>query len=631
MVAGGWARPAEAWIWPEHRDIAVDAIQGMPAADRAVLDSLWASLRTEAGPQLCPTLVSTGAAPQTEFGDWSAICLDFPSYPALGGDHSCSTAELRAVTENAEWGRKVAWVAEWSKKAMAASPDEGRRTDAWNRSHLAMQYVDPDYLTRAAGNNAHFLTPRKKVEERETLDGYVTRTLGRDEAVNATAIYVEYHALALRLAALWRAASPAERPDLARRTLLAEGIALHFLEDSFSAGHYAATWGSSAWQKGTHDLYCVEGLTSMTWSGELFAGYGDAHMTNRDRTQAGLVVRTSLAQLVGAATGTLAVSAAPISGAEKALEDVNFCKATSLPVMPVDPVARSAATATLQGSPVPSGSQDEIHPPRARADIGPFVGVVAGITAGPALGGFDTAGGWRFRTELEVGARVGYGLDGVLTTTMDGQIWAQASFVDDPAQLDASCTGCPGGVRSNSAIPRVPARSGLKLVFRMPYYVLPFDLILLAPVLLLADPEAAQHVVFAAAGGGLLTIQRPISTSWGTFQFMAGREVGMTLWGNGEPDQFIATPTGSTPQLVDFQQLELDFPVFEWVPPRAAATNLSLAAEFQLGFSVSLAPKAWLPQANEAPYSLGPSWFIYLRLRLDGRKYFGTSAEDWQN
>ncbi len=625
-------RTAAAWIWPEHRDIAVVGVQGLSPADRATLEAMWASLKTVAGPQLCPTLVNPGATPQGDFASWQEACLDFPSYPALGGDHSCSTAELKAVTETEAWGKKVAWVAEWSKKALAAAPDEGVRTDAWNRSHLAMQYVDPAYLTRAAGNNGHFPPPRARVADQETLDAFVERAVAPGTPMNATALYAQYHALALRLAALWAAAPEDKKPGLARRTLLAEGVALHFLEDSFSSGHYAATWGTAAWQKGTHDLYCVQGLTSQTWAGELYAGYGDAHMRDRDRDVAGAAVKKSLAQVTAAATGRLAVSAGPITGEEKAVEDVDFCKAASLPAMPVEPVARAAAVSTLRDTPISSGSAEEVHPPRARADIGPFVGVVAGVTGGPAFGGFDTSAGWRWRTELEVGARVGYGLDGVLTTNMDGQIWAQVSFVNDAAQLDASCPGCAGGQRTNSAIPRVPARSGLKLVFRMPYYVLPFDLILLAPPLLLMSPEAAEHVVFSATSGGLWTLQRPISTSWGTFQFMAGREFGITFWGSSKnPDQFIATPDGADAFLVDFEQLELDFPVFEWTPPRAFATNLSLAAELQLGFSVQLAPKTWLPAPATGPFTMGPSWFVYLRLRLDGRKYFGGSPEDWKN
>jgi hypothetical protein len=164
----------------------------------------------------------------------------------------------------------------------------------------------------------------------------------------------------------------------------------------------------------------------------------------------------------------------------------------------------------------------------------------------------------------------------------------------------------------------------------MPYYVVPFDLIILAPALLLASPAAAQDVVFRATGGGLWTLQRPIATSLGTFQFMLGREVGFTLWGIGDPNQFVATPVDGPALLVDFRQLELDFPAFEYEPPRAFATVLALAAQVQLGFSVQLAPTAWLPQQGNAPYTgLGASWFVYLRLRLDARKYVGGSPEDW--
>ena len=592
---------------------------------------MWTALHAEAGSQLCPVLVDDHAAPTTAFGKWEEVCIDFPSYPALGGDHSCSTADLRAVTEKEEWARKVAWVAEWSKGRLGSAKNESRRTDSWNESHLAMQYVDPAYLTRAAGNNAHFLLPRLPVEDAETIEVYVGRTVAPGAEVNATAIYVEYHELALRLAARFARAPAAERPDLARRALLAEGVALHFLEDSFSAGHYAATWGDAAWQKGTHDLYCVEGLTSMTWGGKLFASHGDAHMDARDLRVAGAAVRVSLVQLAGAASGRLPVSAAPLAAEEKAVEDVDFCKAKTLPSLPVDPVARSASVETLRASPVPSGTSEAIHPPRARADIGPFAGAVAGVTAGPAFGGYDTSSGWRFRTELEVGARFGYGLEGVLTRAMDGQIWAQASFVADPAQLDASCPGCEGGRRTNPAYPRVPGRSALKLAVRMPFYAIPFDLILLEPILLLADPTAAQHVLFASTGGGLLTIQRPISTPAGTFQFMAGREVGLTLWGYlGPENQFIPPQVAGNPQVVDYRSLEFDFPVLEYVPPRAFATLLSLAAELQLGFSVEFPQKPTL-QPQGTAYDLGTSWFVYLRFRLDARKYFGGSPEDWKN
>jgi hypothetical protein len=175
----------------------------------------------------------------------------------------------------------------------------------------------------------------------------------------------------------------------------------------------------------------------------------------------------------------------------------------------------------------------------------------------------------------------------------------------------------------------VGSRSALKLSLRMPYYVLPFDLIVLAPVLMLASPQSLTGVVFAAAGGGLLPIERRLDTSIGSFQLIAGREVGFTLWGfTGHTNQFIYTPTADQAsfRLVNYDSLELDFPVLEYVPPRVFATSLSLAALFQLGFSVEFPMNVAVNNTAES-FSLGPSWNIYLRFRLDARKYFGGSED----
>jgi hypothetical protein len=165
----------------------------------------------------------------------------------------------------------------------------------------------------------------------------------------------------------------------------------------------------------------------------------------------------------------------------------------------------------------------------------------------------------------------------------------------------------------------------------MPYYVVPGDLVLIAPVLALVAPDAVQNVVFASASGGLLALQRRIETSIGTLQFMAGRELGITLWGiTGHTNQFIDTPTPppdtATWRVVNYNSIELDFPVFEYIPPRVFATSLSLAAVFQLGFNVEFPQNPTL-ERDGTPYSLGPSWNIYLRFRLDARKYFGASSD----
>ena len=623
--------PALAWIWPEHRDIAVAAVNDLPAGERKTLDAMWAEAQRLGGRQVCTRLVDPGAQPDdVKVGDWEKVCVDFASFPALAADHSCSADELWADASKEPWAVKVVWVASRTKSRLAGAKDPAQTEDVWSLSHLAMQYVDPRYLTRAEGNNAHFLVPRLPVEQKETLETYLDRVLLPGADINATGLYTEYHMLALRLAALYHEAPASDRADLARRALLAEGVALHFLEDSFSSGHYSAIWGGAAWAKGTHDYYSTIGLTTMTWKGDLFASHGDAHMTEQDMKVAAVTVRRSLAQVASAAEGRMPLASRPMSPAEKEIEALNFCKAEHLPSPPDDLVARSATRMILQDTPVPAGGKDTIHPPRARADMGPFVGAISGYSLGTALGGYDSSANTRLRSEFEIGARLGFGLEGLLTRSMDGQMWLQGELVAGPVQLDLGCSTCPGiGKRTDPAVPRVGSRSALKLSMRMPYYVLPFDLILLAPVLMFTSPESLTAVVFAAAGGGLLPIQRKMETSLGTFQFMAGREIGLTLWGyTGHTNQFIETPASDPARwrVINYNSLEWDFPVFEYIPPRVFATTLSLAAEFQLGFSVEF-PNGATVNATGEPYGLGPSWNIYLRFRLDARKYFGASSD----
>ncbi len=630
LASGAVPAPGLAWIWPEHRDIAAQALKDLPAGERRTLDAMWGDARSVGGKQVCAAVVDAGAEPTTPFGEWDRVCVDFASFPALAADHSCSAGELWADVSKEQWAVKVVWVAARTKERLAAAKNVTEHDDAWNLSHLAMQYVDSRYLTRAEGNNAHFLVPRASVSAREDLDGYLDRVLLPATEINATGLYAEYHMLALRLAALYRTAPAPERADLARRALTAEGVALHFLEDSFSSGHYAATWGGSAWQKGTHDLYSTIGLTTMTWKGDLFASHGDANMTEEDMKVAAVTVRRSLAQVAAAAEGRLPLQGGPITPAETAVEALDFCKAEHLPRPPADPVARSASAMVLATTPVPAGGKDEIHPPRARAEMGPFVGAISGYTLGLGMGGYDSWANSRFRSEFEIAGRVGFGLEGLLTTNMDGQIWLQAGMVADPVQLDNACYDCAGlGRRTDPAVPRVPSRTALKLAIRMPYYVLPFDLLILGPTLMLVAPEALPGVVFASAGGGLLKAQRRIETGIGTFQFMAGREFGVTLWGiTGHTNQFIATPVTEPTgwQVVNYNSVELDFPVLEYVPPRVFATTLALAAEFQLGFNVEFPQNPTL-LTNGQPYDLGASWNVYLRFRLDARKYFGGSSD----
>ena len=70
----------------------------MPAAQQKTLEGMWVGVRAIGGKQVCEKLVDPGSQPtEAKFGVWDKICVDYASFPALAGDHSCSAAELWAA------------------------------------------------------------------------------------------------------------------------------------------------------------------------------------------------------------------------------------------------------------------------------------------------------------------------------------------------------------------------------------------------------------------------------------------------------------------------------------------------------------------------------------------------------
>ena len=98
---------------------------------------------------------------------------------------------------------------------------------------------------------------------------------------------------------------PEERSALTRAMLADEAFALHFIEDTYAAGHVAGTWGDVSQRKGTHDYYNENGLEVSTWEGgaKTVVLMGDAHMRPEDAQRAAESVRLSLEQLLDTAVG----------------------------------------------------------------------------------------------------------------------------------------------------------------------------------------------------------------------------------------------------------------------------------------------------------------------------------------
>jgi len=264
---------ARAWIYPEHRDIATEAIARLSPADRKALEALW----KEAHPALPPTTCEPLSA-----GDQGLkpTCIDFAAFPALSGDHSCSPKEVLEKVLPSKWILEVARVSAETKAALASSGTRNERLNAAATNNLKLQVADPEYATRAGANNAHFLLPRTG----DNLLAYVQTCIAEGAPLNALGLYAQYHIAALALAQSLASGAipPAERAAAARDVLALEGFSLHWLEDIYSSGHDVGTWGNAAWRKGTHDYYCEFGIDTVDWRGRTVVAYGDAHITPAD-------------------------------------------------------------------------------------------------------------------------------------------------------------------------------------------------------------------------------------------------------------------------------------------------------------------------------------------------------------
>jgi hypothetical protein len=178
----------------------------------------------------------------------------------------------------------------------------------------------------------------------------------------------------------------------------------------------------------------------------------------------------------------------------------------------------------------------------------------------------------------------------------------------------------------------------LRLGLRLPFWLIPGDTLLLAPILALVSPHALASVGVAAASGGLIPYERTMLTSFGTFQVIIGREVHATLFGVlGKPSvPLYIAPIGTKPDgspeygVVAQKSILLGFPVVEWTPFRAFATQVTFATAVQLGFGVELPLSTQVQYPADKPSPSAPaSWGVFMRGEFDAR-YFLGAREDLQ-
>jgi len=245
-------------------------------------------------------------------------------------------------------------------------------------------------------------------------------------------------------------------------------------------------------------------------------------------------------------------------------------------------------------------------------------------------GGFgtDTA---QFYGSLSAGLRLGFGAESLTGSVGTGLAFVDAGVTMQSAQTDACDGGAVCSVLGTSAFfPRVPARTGLRLGIRMPFWLIPGDMLVLGPILALVSPSALSSVGVAAASGGLIPFERSFGIGLGTLQVVIGREVDAVLYGYLS-DVVVLVPVGPPPApesnlgAAQLRSIALSFPILEWTPFRTFATQLVFATVVQLGFGVEIpftSPVVFPEGYGNA--ALSPAYNVYLRGQFDGRYFFGS-------
>ena len=457
FAAATWSvtNAAFGWIYPEHRDITVLAVQGLDDERRAAFDRLWQQARAGDEQRLCAMVADAAQGVTPDCIDWAAL-------PAIAGDHSCSATGMLDTVRHSDWILTVADVAAQLKEDLARIPvttpieqselptgviadaqrrlaDEAsraKRSNAQRTADTRLQRADPQYAKRADTNLAHFLLPRPDTNLEPAAYGILVLKPGAP--LNAIGVYAWYHISALQKASRLanEQLSPEERRALVRAMLFDEAFALHFLEDIYAAGHIAGSWGDVSQRKGTHDFYNQNGIEVFTWKGRdrTIVLMGDGHMRPQDAAFAAAGVRASIEQVLDAAAGrSRRDGMAHAATAPSQADGFDICESATFPdrgglgTGGRGPYAQVLAEVLLD-SPVPALGPGLGALPRSRSEVGPFMGVAASINGRSVSGGFEPR---RTRPDSLSGSTSGFASD------WDWRARSEMQAMDSPTSRSA--------------------------------------------------------------------------------------------------------------------------------------------------------------------------------------------------
>jgi hypothetical protein len=234
-------------------------------------------------------------------------------------------------------------------------------------------------------------------------------------------------------------------------------------------------------------------------------------------------------------------------------EGFDVCHEAHFPAATGNRADRQTLASIVGQTPVPALGAGRGELPRFRSELGPFLGLSSGLRMGVLTRGFgstqtdvSTIGG------IEVAFRAGIGLEGILNESSDGLV-----FLEVGAREDKHASGAL----------TVPGRGTITSRLRMPFWLVPGDLLIAGPILAFTSKSSLQKIAVQAGNGSLIPWQSGIATRIGRLQFVLGREVGVGIYRNGS-DHPLIIPTPGVPAagvtLVTLRSLQFDFPIPEY-------------------------------------------------------------------
>ena len=161
--------------------------------------------------------------------------------------------------------------------------------------------------------------------------------------------------------------------------------------------------------------------------------------------------------------------------------------------------------------------------------------------------------------------------------------------------------------------------------FRLPFWLIPGDLLFVGPIVYLINKDRATEMAVAAVNGGVIAWQAGIHTSIGRFQFILGREVGVSYYGTKflKNDALLIPVSSTETNLVAYSSTKFDFPILEYRPLRTFSLNQTSSLIFQIsgGMDIPHSASVLSPVGVPVP-ELRTVYHIGLRLVFDWRKYF---------